>query len=208
MDIQREERKIIVQAKKDPEAFGRLYDKYYPQIYGFILKRTGNVEVAQDLVSETFFAAVKNIWRYKITNRPFKAWLYKIAVAQIGQYYRNKKTVCEITLDESPELIASKEYNSDSQAIENEEITEVKLLQKEVHELLLKLPDVQHTIIILRYFENRKVKDIARILDLKENTVKSHLRRSLKKLHNFINKQEKFKQYGWREILQYRRESV
>jgi len=50
-----EELEWIKQAKQDPEAFGRLYDRYYQLVFGFMYNRTGHAEVAKDLTSETFF---------------------------------------------------------------------------------------------------------------------------------------------------------
>lgn len=185
MDIN-QEKELIKQSQKDPEAFGQIFDHYYPQIYGFILKRTGSDEIAKDLASETFFQALKNIWRYRITNRPFSAWLYKIAVTQIAQYYRNKGKYCEVTIDNCPELVAHEVYNSDTSLKESDTKKQEKAVFKHVHAMLLKLSDIQHTIIIMKYFEQKKIRDIAQTLDMKENTVKSHLRRGLQKLEKHL----------------------
>ena len=58
MDLN-EEKELIKQAQKDPEVFAKLYDEYYPKIFGYILKRVANFEIAQDITSETFFKALK-----------------------------------------------------------------------------------------------------------------------------------------------------
>ena len=49
------EKELVEKAKKDPQAFSKIYDFYYPQIFGYILKRVADVEVARDITSETFF---------------------------------------------------------------------------------------------------------------------------------------------------------
>jgi len=59
-----QEKLLVEKAKNDPEAFGELYDEYYPKIFGYILKRTANIEVAQDVTSEVFFKALKNIEKF------------------------------------------------------------------------------------------------------------------------------------------------
>jgi RNA polymerase sigma-70 factor (ECF subfamily) len=56
MDLS-EEKELVRQSQKDPDAFAELYDRYYPKIFGYILRRTANLETAQDLTSETFFNA-------------------------------------------------------------------------------------------------------------------------------------------------------
>jgi len=50
-----EEKELVRQAQKIPDAFAKLYDQYYPKIFGYILRRTANLEAAQDITSETFF---------------------------------------------------------------------------------------------------------------------------------------------------------
>ena len=49
-----EEKELVERAKKYPEAFGELYDIYYSKIFGYILKRVADIEIAQDITSETF----------------------------------------------------------------------------------------------------------------------------------------------------------
>ena len=58
----RKEKELIREAKKNPEIFGKIYDQYYSQIFGYIFKRVANLEIAQDITSETFFKALKKLW--------------------------------------------------------------------------------------------------------------------------------------------------
>lgn len=189
MDIHLE-RTLIKRAKKDPEAFGQIFDHYYPMICRFVYKRTGSLEVAQDITSETFFQALKNLWRYKITNRPFKAWLFRIAVVQIAQYYRKKGKVYELTLEYAPQLVAHDSAQADYSIKEEHDEGDTKGMFKELHKALSQLTEVQHTILVLRYFEDKKIKEISEILKLKENTIKSHIRRGLKKLEELISQSQ------------------
>jgi len=64
MDLH-EEKELIKRAKQDPEVFAELYDQYYSKIFGYVLKRTANLEIAQDIVSETFFKALKKLWQFR-----------------------------------------------------------------------------------------------------------------------------------------------
>ena len=49
-----EETQWIFESKASPEAFARLYDRYAPNIYRYLLSRLGNVSGAQDVTSKTF----------------------------------------------------------------------------------------------------------------------------------------------------------
>ncbi|OGL66431.1 hypothetical protein A2856_01930 [Candidatus Uhrbacteria bacterium RIFCSPHIGHO2_01_FULL_63_20] len=180
------EKEVIVQAKTDPEAFGRLYDAYYQPIFGFLYKRTGNAEVAKDLVSETFFQALKNIRRYEWRGKPFKSWLFAIAAAQAGTYFRQKTRMLAITTDQAPDVVADDLYRPDASALSDEAEREAKLDASLVRRLLGKLNQKQQTILNLRFFNEATVPEIAATLGMKEGTIKSHIHRALNKLRGLV----------------------
>lgn len=185
-EIPKEEQDLIRKAKNDPEAFGTLYDRYYSQIFRFVMRRTGNYELAQDLTAETFFQALKAIWRFRLRKRPFSAWLYKIAIAQIANFYRKKSNYCEIAMDECPELINRPSSEINPAKALAEKIDTHEQYQK-IHKLFLQLKKIQHDIVVLRYFEDMSFEEISKVTDLKLNTVKSHHRRALLKLRELVN---------------------
>ena len=49
---------LLSATRLDPDAFAELYDRYETPLVGYLLRRTGNVEVAVDLASEAFAAAL------------------------------------------------------------------------------------------------------------------------------------------------------
>lgn len=187
-----QERKLILQARKDPEAFGALYDKYYEKIYRFILYRTSDRETAQDLTSETFFQALKNLWRFRFMRRPFSAWLYRIAVTQVAMYFRDKKKYLSVSLEEAPDILRLSNSASLRPAL-NYEIDN-KQDRKILSEHLKKLSEVEQNIMVLRYFEEKSLREISKILRMNLNTVKSHLRRGLARLRSY---------YGYNNLTHY-----
>lgn len=180
--MQNEEVTLIEQSKTDPEAFGRLYDRYYQPVFGFLLSRTHNVEVAKDLCSETFFQALKNIRRYEVRGKPFKSWLFAIAVAQIGTYFRSRKRYLSVTIDEAPELAANDDYRPDIEMVADEDALGVRQQVERLRGLLTKLNQKQQNILSMRFFSKLTVPEIAAAVKMKEGTVKSHIHRALKKL--------------------------
>lgn len=88
-----DEKELIKRAQKESEAFAKLYDKYYPQIFGYILKRVANLEIAQDVTSETFLKALKNLWKFRWKNISISSWLYRIANNEIANYFRKKQKI-------------------------------------------------------------------------------------------------------------------
>lgn len=177
-----EEVTLIEQAKTDPEAFGRLYDRYYQPVFGFLVSRTRNVEVAKDLCSETFFQALKAISRYESRGRPFKSWLFAIAMAQVGSYYRSRKRWLSVTIDEAPELVADEQYQPDVSMISDEDGSERKRQTDRLRQYMKQLNQKQQNILTMRFFSKLSVPEIAGAIKMKEGTVKSHIHRALKKL--------------------------
>ncbi len=181
-----EEKEVVEQAKSNPEAFGRLYDAYYQPIFGYLAKRVGSIESAQDLASETFFQAFKNIGRYRQEGKPFKAWLYAIAVAQVGNFFRARKRNLPILSEEFPEVAADEMMRPDVQYIEDEDNAEQKAQLVQMKRHLIKLKEKWQTILTLRYWQDMTIPEIAVALNMKEGTVKSHIHRALKRLQTLM----------------------
>ena len=188
--MQNEEVTLIEQSKTDPEAFGRLYDRYYQPVFGFLLSRTHNVEVAKDLCSETFFHALKSIRRYESRGKPFKSWLFAIAVAQIGTYYRSRKHYLSVAIDEAPELMANEDYRPDVALAADEDASIIRVQIERLRGFLSKLNQKQQNILSMRFFSKLTVPEIAAAVKMKEGTVKSHIHRALKKLQVLMTEEK------------------
>lgn len=177
------EKELVESAKKDPKAFSKLYDLYYPRIFGYILKRVADLEIAQDITSETFFKSLKNLRKFKWRNISFSAWLYKIAVHEIANFYRkNKRKTISFEQISQPHSLS----NPSQDFLEAEE----KLKKQEdflkLHQKISKLPLLYQEVIVLRFFEKKKIREISEILGKKEGTVKSLVHRGLEKLRKMM----------------------
>lgn len=183
------EKSLVSKAKKDPQAFGRLFDFYYPKIYGYILKRTANVALAEDITSETFFKALKKLDTFKWRGVPFSAWLYKIAINETNSYFRKNK-INLISLEHALEEQGLEVPDLNTPEIEVIALQE-ELERKEIYILLqkniLKLSVKYQEVLTLRYFDDKKISEIAEILGKKEGTVKSLLSRGHEKLRSNLD---------------------
>ena len=86
-----EEQLLVEKAKTDKEAFVRLYDFYYPKIFGYVFRRTLELERTKDITSETFLKAYLNIGRFQWKKIPFSSWLFRIATNEMNMADRKKK---------------------------------------------------------------------------------------------------------------------
>ncbi|MDZ4221245.1 MAG: sigma-70 family RNA polymerase sigma factor [Patescibacteria group bacterium] len=174
-----QEKQLIKQAQKDPQAFGAIFDEYYEPIFGYILKRTGNVHVAQDIASETFFKALDRLWQFKWRGLSISSWLYRIATNEISQYFRkNKKAHYSIeALLEQAGIELADERDLMEEILAQEQELERAHQWRKAAALISSLPEKYQEVLSLRYFEDKKISEIAAILGKREGTVKSLLSR-------------------------------
>lgn len=187
---------FIQRAKKDPEAFGRLFDEYYRPIFGYILKRTANVDLAQDLTSETFFKALKNFHQFKWREEnSFSSWLFKIATNEINMHFRKNRNIISLN-DENSNLSeripAPEESLPDSEIISAQRELSKKQEFLKVHKELKKLKTEYQTVITLKYLEKKKIEQISQVLEKPEGTIKSWIHRGLKELREQLKANETF----------------
>src|SRR5690606_38641575 len=78
-------------SKKDNRYFAPIYERYHEQIFRFVYKRMDNIDDAGDITSQVFFKALVNLKSFKHTASPFVSWLYRIALNEVNQFYRDQK---------------------------------------------------------------------------------------------------------------------
>lgn len=157
------EEAMIARAKSDPDAFGELYDHYFPQIYRYVASRVRSQELAEDITSEVFFKALRAIGRYRSSGHPFSAWLYQIAVNSITDHYRSRKS-SEESLESGPELVA------DGTPVDDEVAQRMGLAQ--IWEAIDSLPSQQRTAMTLKYAEDLPLAVIGQIMGKSEGAIK------------------------------------
>jgi len=183
-----EEKEIIEKAKHNPEVFGLLYDKYYQPIFGYVLRRTASISETQDITSETFLKALKKLWQFRWQNVPFSAWLYRIANNEIANYFRKNKKH-PISLDkllEKKGVEPATLHNPETELLKAQEKLKKHQDFLKIQEKISKLSIKYQEVITLRFFEKKKIKEIAQILGKKEGTVKSLLHRGLERLKEMM----------------------
>jgi len=167
------ENRLVDQARKDPQAFSKLYDRYYEGIFNFILRRTDEEPLTADLCSQTFLKALQNLKKYKYRGLPFSAWLYRIASNEVNRHYSKKKRQRVFSLEEE-RLFEIIEHGTDTAFSEEQ----IELLVKTLKDL----PTDVMEVLELRFFEDRSFKEISFILNIGESGAKMRLYRAVEKL--------------------------
>ena len=134
----------------------------YEAMYRLAYSYAGNEDDAMDIVQESVYKAIKNA--PSVTSPQYrKTWLWRIVINTSLDCLRKKQT--EIPFYEVRESAAWDRY------------TDI-----DTRKALNVLDERERTVIVLRFFEDRKITEIAKILNLNTNTIKSILYRSLYKL--------------------------
>ncbi|MGQ9626000.1 MAG: RNA polymerase sigma factor [Anaerolineae bacterium] len=165
------EEELIERAKRDPKAFGILYEKYADKIYNYIFYRVGNQHDAEDLTARTFFKALDNLKRYVSKGVPFSAWLYRIAHNLVANWHRDRIRRQTVSLDE---LILTGGRRRGPQ-----ELAEASEEREALLRAIRKLPPERQQLLVLKFVEQMSNSQIGHIMGRSEGAIKSLYHRTL-----------------------------
>ncbi len=148
-----------------------LVHRYHGPIHGFIYRQLRDENAAQDLVQETFIRICTRIKQYRYPE-PFRPWLYRIALNICRDYW---KSSAYRQRQEADELLETTEDNQANIA----SIYDWQETRTEVRQAIGGLPEIYREVLILRFYQDLKLAEIAEALDLPLGTAKWRLFRAL-----------------------------
>lgn len=168
---------LVAKAKAgDTASFAQLVAKYQKGIfmlaYGYFMNRDDALEIVQ----ETFLKAFSSL-RTLRDDSSFEGWLYRIATNLSNTAYRKKKKIILLENENILDKEAAKSSGNDVEVIRN-----VFEVNENLRKAIRSLPKQQKTIIVMRYFQDMKLREIAEKLGLGLGTVKKHHFRAIKSL--------------------------
>lgn len=165
------------------EAFVHIYDHFIDKIFRFVTFRIADRELAKEITSEIFFEAWQGLKRYDPKRKiKFSTWLFTIARYSIIDQYRRRR-IETVSLDNAAEL-RNENYDLHEKVIAKGELAAVQ------HHLS-KLPEIQQTVLHLRYLEELSYAEIADIIKKSEGNTRIVAKRALDKLRKIIRQDEK-----------------
>ena len=160
--------------KGDSEAFGLLYDHYQGSVYRFLFYRTRSSTLAEDLTSETFFRALRNMQNFRWQGKDFGAWLMTIARNLATDHFKAGRTRLEMATEDMGLHDAPTEG------------PEHAVLASLTNELLLKaltgLPEEQKDCLVMRFLQGMSIAETAGVLGRSEGAVKQLQLRGVRNL--------------------------
>ncbi|MCA9676794.1 MAG: RNA polymerase sigma factor [Kofleriaceae bacterium] len=176
---------LMVQYQQgEVRAFEILLSRHRKPVFNFILRFIGERETAEDLLQETFMRVIKGADAYK-RQAKFTTWLYTIARNLCVDQTRRRKHRRHASLD-AP-MSASEDSGTLLDVIPSSEMaSDRKSVNKQLHETMQRaiggLSDEQREVFLMREFLDMPFKQIAEVVGVPENTVKSRMRYALEKL--------------------------
>jgi RNA polymerase sigma-70 factor (ECF subfamily) len=166
-----DERLLIEAAQEDPARFAELYELHFERVYAYVVRRVGDRAETEDLTSEVFHHALSNLQRFEWRGIPFAAWLFRIAANLISDRWQRK----------SRENIADEPEQIESAPARNAEFEEVER-KATLFRLVGSLPAEQRRVVVLRFVEQKSIKEVAREIRKTEGAVKQLQFRALSAL--------------------------
>jgi len=155
------------------EAFEQLFARYHRPLYGFFGRRLNNPERAEDLAQETFLAVIRATSRYE-PRALVRTYLYGIALKLLAAERRKVLTTC-----------------TSGQSAPEPKTDGTRDCVLWVRQALEKLEAPEREILMLREYEQLSYSDIAELLRIPVNTVRSRLFRSRLALKSYLESQAK-----------------
>lgn len=182
---------IILRAKQgDTEALTELIYSQQHYVYRIAMGVLKNPEDAADVTQEAFIRVFRSLTQYKGESR-FTTWLYRLVVNLARDELRRRgRQVPVVTADDELDYDPFAAIADDSRWSNPEQALVVSETQQRVRDALEQLEEQYRLALTLYYFDDLKYQDIAEILDLPLNTIKSHIRRGKERLLHLIRMQE------------------
>ena len=168
----------------DSDAFAELYAVTYQHTYNYAAHYLRNTDSAQDAVQETYILALKNIQGIKEPS-VFVAWLNQICFRVCYDMCRKKNSGYGEVNPELMELIHD-DYIPHNPEVHTEENDEIKRLKDAV----ASLPFNEQQVIVLRYYNDMKLEEIASALRCSRSSVKRYLNSARDRLAQIMRKGE------------------
>jgi RNA polymerase sigma-70 factor (ECF subfamily) len=168
-----EERRLVEAAQRDSARFADLYENYFELVYAYVARRARDRSDAEDLTSEVFRKALANLSRFQWTGAPFAAWLFRIASNMIADRAKRLAREGNVSFDESVSTSAPGQVQASLEEVER---------QAHMFRLVGELAEDQRRVLVMRFAEEKSIREIASELGRSEGAVKQLQFRALENL--------------------------
>jgi RNA polymerase sigma-70 factor (ECF subfamily) len=159
----------------DAQAFAELVTRYTAPIFNLSFRLTDDRAEAENVTQETFLRAYAALPRSR-TDLAFKPWLFQIAVNLCRDWARKKRPAAFSDLAQEDESAPEEEIRDESPLLPEQ--VEEREMEQALARAVAGLPEIYRAVVTLRYTEGLAYEEIAAVLKLPVNTVRTHLFRA------------------------------
>jgi RNA polymerase sigma-70 factor (ECF subfamily) len=169
-----DEGSLIERARRDPQAFAELYDRYVDRIYVYAFRRTSDTALAQDVTSATFERALRHLQRKGWEGKSFCAWLYRIARNELIAHHRKNGKLAPLPAGQADEMDVEGYVQRGQQ-------------RRSLREAFVRLAEGDREVLSLRLYEELSSAETAEILGCSIQNVYVRLHRALERLRRELD---------------------
>lgn len=183
MSIKDDEQKLVERIRDgDIASFRELVEQYKKKIYYLAFDMVGNHQDAEDISQEVFIKVFRFIKNFR-QDAKLSSWLYQVTVNTCIDAQRKKIAKPQVSMESSDiENLRHAASQSNGKVSEPERKAAGNMLQDHIRRLLQKISPRERSVFVMRYYNELKLNEIAEILNVSNNTIKSLLLRAKKKL--------------------------
>lgn len=171
-----QENELVTRAKfGDKQALGQIIEMYYSDVYKFLVRRHGNIDIAQDVTQNTFLKFSQSLSGYADKGK-LRGFIFTIAVSCSNDFFRASRSH-DLSLEE---------YEDTANEASPESSYELSDERERIKSIVLSLPQGQRDVVILRYYHDMTHKAISKVLDIPVATVKTRLFRANNTLRKML----------------------
>lgn len=168
---------LVVRARTERAAFGLLYDRYYPSVRRYCIRRLFDQTVAEDVVSEVFLAVASKLRDFPgRTENDFRRWVFCIATNAINAHLRQSRRRQELW------QAAAYSHQANARVRGSSSPSWEALDWPTVYQAVLELEQRDQTILMLHFFAGLSHDEIAAVVESRPGAVRTALCRTLGKL--------------------------
>ena len=171
--------------KGNGESFAALVDRHMPMVYKFTYRYVGDADTANDVVQDVFIKVWKNIKKFD-PEKSFKTWLLTIAKNTALDAIKKKKAVLFSKIEEGETDIDAFLAPYVESADLPDALLQKKQTKADLDRMLQELSPAYRSVLLLRYTEHLKFREIADALQESIDTIKSKHRRALIQLRKML----------------------
>ena len=171
----------LVEMLREPrtrrEGFAVLVKQYSEKLYWKVRRIVLSHEDANDVLQNVFIKVWSNLQNFQ-GKSSLSTWLYRIAINESLDFLRKQKLADKVSADED-DSVASR--------LMSDEYFDGDEVQARLQEAVARLPEVQRTVFIFKYFEEMKYSEMSQILNTSEGALKASYHLAVKKITEYLH---------------------